>query len=665
MQNTGTPRAYDVLIVGCGPAGAALANFLRRYGHRAAVFDRDEEVFFAPRATGLDDESMRIYQTLGIDGRLVDGEHVRQGDLWFQDRHGRVLASFDRMSLTEDLLSSENGHFKMHFFDQPSVERILREDFDEPGGADAYLGYEVVSVSDEGDHAELIARDVETGDEHSFRGSYLVGCDGGRSLVRRSMQVERIDLGYSEDYLVIDAIVDDEVYWRTRIRDGGAITVDPEHSGVVAKGVHRYVRFDCLRHPDVVGEKRETEEDYERVGREMIVARGYDLTKFRPVRFAPYTFYAGMPAEWRKGRLLLAGDAAHRTPPWAGQGFNMCMRDAANLSLKLHLVLAGKASEDVIDSYPSERQPDSLRRITGAVATGRLMQTRSPLRRFARRLWFFAMRHSRLVCQAVFRAGQRKLPYRKGLVGSNHRVAGTIMPQPEVATVRGARQRFDDMIGLRFALVTAGRPTGEHVERFVRELDGAVFKLGPDFRDPTGELMAWFRRHGASTVLLRPDRYIYDAGNDADRLCRSLLESLRAPSRKPIPTRSPNIQRGENHMPGRIEQVEKYTHALNGRDLESAFSVMAEEFSLTDPFVDGLSPKAAVEDYYRASFSNAGLSAAFELTRVVENGNLVFAELDTVIGDQVFKGCNVFEFDGDRLVALRAYANGLHAMAAE
>ncbi len=524
------PLDYDVLIVGCGPAGATLANFLRRYGCKAAIFDRDNDVFFAPRATGLDDQSLRIYQSLGFFDRLVKEGHVRQGALWFKDHNGRTLMSLDRMSIGEDLLVSKNGHFAMNFFDQPGVERILREDFEKPGGADPYLAHEVLSVRDCDTHTELVAKDLETRKEHLFRASYIIGCDGGRSLVRRSLDVERLDLGYSEEYLVIDAVVDDEVYWRTRIPDGGVVTLDPTHSGVFAKGVHGFVRFDCLRHPDVVGDKLETQKDFEEAGRAVIIARGHDPEKFRAVRYAPYTFYAGMPAKWRVGRLLVAGDAAHQTPPWAGQGFNMCMRDAANLSFKLALVLSGRASETLLDTYAQERQPDSIRRIKGAVKTGKMMQTKSRWKKVSRSLSFFLHRHSRFIRRAMFRSMLRRRPYEAGLVGKNHKLAGSIMPQPTVADISGTERRLDDLFGVGFGLIAATSPNGVFVERFVKDLQGVVVQLGPDIRDPTGALTKWFTQNKVAAVLVRPDRYIYDMGNDADEICRSLFAELNAPA---------------------------------------------------------------------------------------------------------------------------------------
>ncbi|MES9968530.1 MAG: FAD-dependent monooxygenase [Candidatus Thiodiazotropha sp.] len=517
---------YDVIVVGCGPTGANFANYFRRFGHKVAIFDRDKEVFPAPRATGLDDESMRVYQTLGLDSRLKEEGLVFDCDVQFQDYSGRVLMNFDRHNLGEDMLNGEHGHYGMISFLQPALEEVLRDDFKEPGGAAAFLGYEVLSVTDCGTHTELLAKNLDNDEETLFRAKYIIGSDGGRSMVRRSMGFERIDLGYTEDYLVLDTIVDDEIYLKTRIPDGGIIQLDPKHSGVIFKSPKGNVRFDFLQHKGVVGEKLETDEEFQNAGKNLIEAAGLDPDKFRVIRHAPYRFYAGMSSQWRKGRLFVAGDAAHLTPPWSGQGLNAAMRDCSNLSFKLHLVLSGKASEKILDTYFEERRHPQIHVIKGAVDTGKLMQTRNPFKIALRELMFLASRKSRFVRRMAWSLWRRKPPYKQGLVGKRHKLSGNVFPQPKVFDAKGNHQMLDDLIGLNFALISTNFATGPAVERMVREIGGVVLKLGVDFSNPGGEVSDWFRKNKATTVLVRPDRYIFDAGNDGNTLCEALLGAL-------------------------------------------------------------------------------------------------------------------------------------------
>ena len=529
-RNGEIPAFYDVLIVGCGPVGATLANYLRLFGHNVAIFDRDKEVFYAPRAMGFDDESLRILQALGVLDRLHEEGHLYRADLWFYDSRGRLLATFDRRQLGDELLLGRCNQYDMTMFHQPGVEQVLRDDFQLEPKVNRYLGYEVLSVNDDGPRVTLKSKNLDTGEEQEFAAHYLVGCDGASSLVRRALGVERIDLDYSEEYLVVDTIVDDEHYFETRIPHGAFFVYDPKQAGVMAKGLHGHVRFDFLRHPDVVGESYESEADFDRAARNLIVARGHDPEKYRVIRKAPYTFYASMPSRWRQGRLLVAGDAAHLTPPWSGQGLNMGMRDAANVSFKLHLVLTGKASDHVLDTYDAERQPVSMETIKAAVEVGKTMQTHNSFQLAMRGIVYFLARHSRFVTRQLFKAWRRKPPYRDGLMGKTPKLSGAPMIQPWVEDLRGKRHLLDDLIGLRFALVATSSPTGESVYRFAKELDGALLKLEKDFIDPDGTITRWFDKNKINAVLIRPDRCIFDAGNDGNALCQALFNALNAPS---------------------------------------------------------------------------------------------------------------------------------------
>lgn len=529
-KTVGAARAaeatYDVAIIGCGPVGAMLANFLRRYGHSVAIFDRDLTEFYAPRAYGLDDETIRTMQTLGLLDRFRDEGHYYHADIWFLDENANPLMSFDADSLGEQFMSGACGHHYANFFDQPSFERLLREDFHHEDGADAYLGYEVTSVQDEGSGTTVTATEVATGKQVQVRAAYTVGCDGQGSLVRKAMGSERIDLGYTEDYLVIDGHIDDEEYFETAFRAGGTFTLDPKYAGVIAKGCHGMVRFDLLRHPDVVKVDSKDEADFEEAAWDLIKRRGYDVDKIKLVRHAPYTFHASMPEKWRKGRLLLAGDAAHVTPPWSGQGLNMGVRDAANVSFKLDLVLRGAACDVILDTYPAERQEVSWATIKGAVDTGKLMQAKSPAIRRLRTLAFGAARNSRTLRRALWNSWQRKPAYKDGLIGKTHDLSGSLMPQPRVTDDAGNSHLLDDVLGLRFALLTTSTPEGVPVQRFRDELGGIVLTLGKDVYDYSGELGPWLDKHDVSSVLIRPDRYVFDAGNSPNDLCRALFGSL-------------------------------------------------------------------------------------------------------------------------------------------
>ncbi|MEM7536869.1 MAG: FAD-dependent monooxygenase [Chloroflexota bacterium] len=518
-------KQYDVIIVGCGPVGAMLANFVRRYGWKVAIFDREKEIFFAPRAYGLDDETMRTMQTLGLARRFQEENHVYQGKMLFCDGDYNILTKFDTDSVGEDLLIGPTGHYYLNFFDQRAMEGLLREEFELEDGADAFLGYEVSSVQDSGSQVTVQAQNLETQENLTFTAKYVVGCDGGRSLVGKTIGGEAIDWNYREQYLVIDAIVEDEAYHRTQFPDGGMFVLDSKRPGVIAKGVHGLVRFDFFRPPELINSASTDDADYAEEARELITERGFDADKCALLRHSPYIFHARTPKLWRKGRLLVAGDAAHLTPPWAGQGLNMGVRDSANIAFKLDLVMAGKAHESILDTYQQERLPVSLDTIQGAVDMGKLMQRKSALTLALRNLVFALTRNSRFVIRQFWKAWLRKPQYKAGLIGK-HKLAGALMPQPRLIGAQGESQLMDEFIGLRFALITRQEANGPAVDRFQKQLDGVILTVGKDVHDPEKELTTWFDKVKVDAVMVRPDRYIFDAGKDGEALCGALFESL-------------------------------------------------------------------------------------------------------------------------------------------
>ncbi|MEM9173871.1 MAG: bifunctional 3-(3-hydroxy-phenyl)propionate/3-hydroxycinnamic acid hydroxylase [Myxococcota bacterium] len=525
-----SPRArhgarYDVLIVGCGPVGATLGSYLGRFGHAVGVFDRDLEVFPVPRAMGFDEETLRILHDLDQLQPVVDRGSIRRYDLDLVAPDGRVLMgpAVHGERADPEFEMTHGPFYPQNLIHQPHVEEILREDLDRQANVDVFLGHEVLAVDGEGeDEASVRVRDPD-GDETIVGARYLVGCDGGRSLVRRSITDERIDFGYSEDWLVVDADADPEYY--ETIPDGAIFVRDADLAAVVCKGLHGHVRFDALR-LDGKADFRDAEvdRDYTEDSRELI-GRHFDPSRFTITRQAPYRFYAGMPARWRRDRLFVAGDAAHQTPPFAGQGLNMGMRDAANLAFKLDLVLRGRASDAMLDTYEAERRPACSETIKGAVHNGGLMRTTHPLASRFRDALLFLARHSKRFAEIMHSKGMRKPAYEAGLVGSGPG-AGAPLPRTAVVDAEGRAACIDDVLGVRFALLATEASVGDAVERFVDELDGVVVRLGRDLRTASGDLERWLEQRNAKAVLVRPDRYVFDAGEDANALCASLFEGL-------------------------------------------------------------------------------------------------------------------------------------------
>ena len=286
---------------------------------------------------------------------------------------------------------------------------------------------------------------------------------------------------------------------------------------VFVKGHHGHIRLDCEVAADIAATFNEA--DARRMAKEY-----FDASSAEFIRIAPYHFYAGMPKHWRAGRLLLAGDAAHQTSPFAGQGLNMGLRDAANLAFKFDLIFKGKADDRLLDSYAQERWENCKSIILAATANGRILSISSKWRIFKRDLGFLIAGFMQFLGRDIVTRGTSYPGYRQGLIGTSD-LAGKRLPQPRVMQ-DGEKRLLDELLGNGFCLILKSPQDGDEIDRFKTELDAKVVVISIDFDDTEGVLATFM---GATKALLcRPDKYVFDAGEDAGQLCAALMKRLQA-----------------------------------------------------------------------------------------------------------------------------------------
>ena len=506
-------KIYDVLISGCGPTGATLANLLAAQGHSVAIFDREFEIFHAPRAMMLDAESCRIFQSMGIMQKLAERDSKPFYQHRFVNKNRRKLIDFNFRGLPETY-----GHPAIGtYFHQPNLERFLRDAFlNHKQPVDAFYGHEVIAIDSDAICARVQVKKAGSDDVFDVKGRYMVGADGGNSLTRRCISDERVDLNYSRQWIVMDMIVQDRAVWDA-IREGAEFKCDADAAVVFVKGHHGHIRLDCEVAADIAATFNEA--DARRMAKEY-----FDASSAEFIRIAPYHFYAGMPKHWRAGRLLLAGDAAHQTSPFAGQGLNMGLRDAANLAFKFDLIFKGKADDRLLDSYAQERWENCKSIILAATANGRILSISSKWRIFKRDLGFLIAGFIQFLGRDIVTRGTSYPGYRQGLIGTSD-LAGKRLPQPRVMQ-DGEKRLLDELLGNGFCLILKSPQDGDEIDRFKTELDAKVVVISIDFDDTEGVLATFM---GATTALLcRPDKYVFDAGEDAGQLCAALMKRLQA-----------------------------------------------------------------------------------------------------------------------------------------
>ena len=481
----------DVLIVGLGPVGATLAGLLGDVGVRTLVVERDREVYPLPRAAHFDHEIMRLFQQLGIAEAVL--EHARPAPLSeFRAADGQVLMVFDGPAKT-----GASGWRASYMFHQPGLEHALRAKVADQPSVDVRLGARFVSLDQDADGVSAVI-EGEAGAE-TVRARFLVGCDGGSSPVRTAVGGELFDYGFDEPWLVVDA----KVGGGARTPEVNLQICDPGRpTTCVQMGPGRH-RWEFMLLP---GETAEVVLSDDFI---LPLIAAWDCGPVTLERRAVYRFHGLVAKTWRSGRVLLAGDAAHQMPPFAGQGMCSGLRDAANLAWKLKAVLDG-ADEALLDTYQSEREPHVRTFIELAIHMGRVVCTLDPAAAAARDA-------------AMLAGGRGPAPPGSGpVLGPGHVMsgaagAGSFFPQTW-AEGRG----LDDLLGPGpWLIFRDGAPTVSDVtaaalsdERLAGHREG---------------LGKWLDGHGAQAVLVRPDRYVFGTGDPA-----ALVEAWRAPLAQPV-----------------------------------------------------------------------------------------------------------------------------------
>ena len=498
---------YDAVVVGLGPVGALSALLLARSGLRVAVLERSAEPVVLPRAVGLDGESLRAFQRIG----LGDAVHAilqpprERDEVCFTDSKRQRLFGLEIPRL------GHNGWREMAFFDQPELEALLRQWVVDEERIDVCLGEELVALEQTSD--EVVLQSRGPGGARSWRAAWAIGCDGASSRVRDLLGIGWQSLGYDQDWLVVDIVQEPEA----RLPLATMQVCDPE----------RLTTYVCVKDPNRRWEfqlrEGETREEMLRPERIQALLQPWLPPEHYAIRRAAvYQFHAATAARWQAGRVFLAGDAAHQTPPFLGQGLNSGFRDAVNLGWKLPLVCAGTCHPGLLATYAAERDAHARDLVEWAVAVGKLMET------LAAREIGQPDPHPRVDSSAGYGQGRSAPPLRGGVLvdaqGGADSAVGNLLRQPTLRGADGVARRLDDLLGRGFAVVgrTPGDlALGEDAENVLERVGGR--RLALQGLEPTeGAPDRLFERHAAAVV--RPDRYVFGVVDRDWSLDRLLIE---------------------------------------------------------------------------------------------------------------------------------------------
>ncbi|HLH22649.1 MAG TPA: bifunctional 3-(3-hydroxy-phenyl)propionate/3-hydroxycinnamic acid hydroxylase [Chloroflexota bacterium] len=499
-----------VVVVGSGPTGLIAANLLGHAGVRTIVVERNPTTSDQPKAISLDDETLRTLQRAGVAQVLYPIILPGTGTRYF-GADGRLLA-YARSPIPGRL-----GHPAKSPFQQPDLEQVLCATLAHFPCVSIHFETALVDLRQ---HADGVTVTVEeaTGARRTVEAAYVLGCDGGRSTVRRLLGVEMIGSSHKEPWLVMDTIHDphDQRY--------GMHFADPRRPHVIIPGRDGHCRYEFLMHPGEYGAGDVVPFAF----MQRLVAPYRALAPGDVIRYTVYTFHALVAQRWQVGRVFLLGDAAHMMPPFAGQGMNSGARDADNLAWKIVEVMRGGVGPELLSTYEAERRPHAEAMVKLSQRLGAIVMTTSRPRALARDFVVRTLAKTKAGREYFERMRFRPRPhYHTGFVWPRARkrqppLVGQMLPQPLVFTSAEERVPLDEVLGPGFALVgvdTDAATLDRLTDPFWEQVGARRLAIALDDRAPHparypivtdvgGPLPQELGAYAGQVLLVRPDRYV-------------------------------------------------------------------------------------------------------------------------------------------------------------
>ncbi|WP_111895574.1 bifunctional 3-(3-hydroxy-phenyl)propionate/3-hydroxycinnamic acid hydroxylase [Acinetobacter sp. MB5] len=507
---------YDVAILGAGPVGLAIANYLGLKGIKTIVIEQLDTLINFPRAIGIDDESLRAMQSLGVIKNILP--HITpEHSMRFLTPKGVIFADMQPKTY-------EFGWSRRNAFNQPQVDRVLCDSLGRFQNVDILFSTELLSFKQDADQVIL---DIQTKGKpaHQIHAKYLVACDGGNSLVRRTLNISFEGKTAPNKWIVIDIANDPlatpNVY----------LCCDPVRPYVSAALPHGIRRFEFMVMPGETEEELSQPENLQKLLAKVLP----NPQNIELIRHRVYTHNARLAGQFRQGRILLAGDAAHIMPVWQGQGYNSGIRDAYNLAWKLSLVIQGLSHDNLLDTYEIERKKHAKAMIDLSVTAGHVLAPPKKWQGTVRDSLAYLMNYIPAAKRYFLEMRFKPMPvYEDGVVLHQKSVkkstAGKMFIQPKVQNKRDGQVRLlDDVIGNNFAVLSweidpRSKMSPQTIAqwkkfgvKFIQVVPKGRLDVLPQPDDENYEIVAdneflmrgWLgQTTDSAAVFLRPDRFV-------------------------------------------------------------------------------------------------------------------------------------------------------------
>ena len=487
---------FDIAVCGYGPVGSTFAGLMGKLGHKVLVIEKNVGPSPTARAINTDGEQLRTFDRLGIAEKIVKNSSEVHC-VHFADANLNPIQTIE-----QPVGVSAMGWPNQVLFYQPELEGFIRTSVESEKNIVIKEGTELLSFEDSDEGVYLNCKNSDG--DLKFFSKFFVGCDGASSFVRRQLDVGLEDFEYNQEWLVCDAHLTKKV----NIPEKEAMQIcDPKRPGTYVPGRRGHLRFEFKKMPSEDSNELEKDENVWKLLKPWINEDNAVLE-----RAQVYSFHACIAETWRKGNVLIAGDAAHQMPPFMGAGMGTGIRDVTNISWKLDLLLKNKVNEGILDTYQRERHSHAKWTIAQTVTIGQVIEG-------------FCAAAEGKEYEPKGPSYDVNFPHIPSGIYSDpaDMITGVPIPQP-ILTKNNKKEMLDRIIDETFAVLTLESDLNlTEKAKTIIELLGIKIITVTSNDDSEERLKSVFEKYEA--VLVRPDRYTYGGVKDISYLS-NMIESL-------------------------------------------------------------------------------------------------------------------------------------------